>query len=909
MTIEKQLVEKTFYETFMTEDENVHPVQVLGELYVKEQRENLSDLSPIRFAQGEVYFHHQDFEAAIYKWENVTNELVPWAQKNMADAYFEIGFLSTAEGIYNSITAEDMTLNTEIALQLISLYIEQANFKQAKEVIKNVVSYNPDYPNVTEIARAFFEEHKDWSAAIELAVNEALRTEKIEWFDILRSYIDKGLTITYEPDYFNQILTAIYSIDQARFEQMVSSLWNSYKDQESYLMWIQEFNNLFLKFEINQESWHELALLYEETYVDLINGKYFIKELSEIIPNLLTNWLRIVDVSKALFASAAVLAWNEIFPSTINESTVTDAGQLLLNSKHDPNGLDNSLHLFQQIKEWATSHNLEVGQRLDWMVNELLDQHVHYLLVTGTSGNGRSSFINSLLQEKALEIPHSTAVIFKNGEHEEISEITDEYIQPISNVTDAEGEQGKALIECKLPGRFLGENELAIITTPSFNGIRNRRNEAFNYLHFADGLLFVLNAASPFTNRERDILVEIQDKAPNLPIHFVLNQMDVFESEEEAAETVNHTISKIKETFPNANVLPYSAQYEGRRQLDDLTEFLTENFKSRKIKEVRSGKVVTFIRQVLTYLTEKRKEMENSLRESIQWNEEMVTKLNGAIHQLSDLEKDKILDINNRFLTIKEEMKKEMLESIPKLLQGASSLIKENSDFRKIHLELNEEMNNRVQDYLQNTLLPKVYRDMQQWINDAKADFDECKSYLDEMSEGFNKLYGEKRMELACDFQVLDDWRRDTDRMTSGVPMDKINIFLRFSPSRFLLKSAGKLLGGLSQNKTMLYNKYKKFIEQENYKDTAESVTKTFLLQFELFEKALERDVSMFFKNPFAVLTRTVEETHLEIQKSQDTLDQMEANKELFTDPMTLFELKLRQNEWMMGVIKEVQYV
>ena len=79
----------------------------------------------IRFAQGEVYFQTNDFEAAIFKWEKVNNELALWAMKNIADAYFELDFLPKAEEIYTSIQTEDTTLTMEVSLQLLSLYIEQ----------------------------------------------------------------------------------------------------------------------------------------------------------------------------------------------------------------------------------------------------------------------------------------------------------------------------------------------------------------------------------------------------------------------------------------------------------------------------------------------------------------------------------------------------------------------------------------------------------------------------------------------------------------------------------------------------------------------------------------------------------------------------------------------------------------
>jgi hypothetical protein len=69
--------------------------------------------------------------------------------------------------------------------------------------------------------------------------------------------------------------------------------------------------------------------------------------------------------------------------------------------------------------------------------------------------------------------------------------------------------------------------------------------------------------------------------------------------------------------------------------------------------------------------------------------------------------------------------------------------------------------------------------------------------------------------------------------------------------------------------------------------------------QFELFEKSLERDIKMFFRNPFDVLNKTVEETHEEIEENKQSLSDMRKNPEIYRDPLTLFELKLRQFEWM----------
>jgi hypothetical protein len=244
-------------------------------------------------------------------------------------------------------------------------------------------------------------------------------------------------------------------------------------------------------------------------------------------------------------------------------------------------------------------------------------------------------------------------------------------------------------------------------------------------------------------------------------------------------------------------------------------------------------------------------------------------------------------------------MKDNLMEKIPQLLKECSEIIKEGSDFGKIHLELNEEMNSRVEKYLLETAMPEYYRSIQNWIEESSEELNQVQYRITEMCESFNSLYGEEKLKLHCDFKILDDWLRDADRMTSGIHWENMNILLRFTPSQFLLKSAGKILGGLSQNKTMIYNKYKHFVETEDYLEIAEQISARFLQQFDLFEKSIDRDITIFLREPIAILSQTVEETHAEIAKMKEELRKMRQNPELYKDPLTFFELKLRQNEWL----------
>jgi GTP-binding protein EngB required for normal cell division len=915
MTLEKQLIEKAFYETFMNEHEANHPIQVLGEAYFNETELDSQNLSNIRFGQGEIYYRYKDYEAAIFKWEKIKGELEPWAQKNIADSYFQLGLLTKAEEIYTSITTESTTLTSEIALQLFSLYLEQERIDHAFRVIKGAVSLNPDYPNVTSLARTFYEEQKDWESAIELAVNEVIRTQSPSWIHILNSYINRGLTKTTKPDYFAQSLETVYKIDEELFREMIVSHWNSYKDSEFYLQWIQTINELFLSIDLYTETaWDEISALYKSTYCSLVEGQYFIKEFQGLIPNHLTNWLKIANREDALFASAAVLAWEGIFPSTIDSLLLNNAEHLLYKYKGKENGLEESLKLFEAVAAWAEQNNFPIDYKLRWQTEKLVDFQTNRLLVAGMSGNGKSSFINSVLGEQILGATTSNVVIFNDGHHTEIQMITDEGMEPVESLEEfyhvtAAGNKENVAVEFKLPNKFLNKNALTLIDTPGFTNQAEERNETFQYLHFADSLLFVLNAHEPFTDKEREIVMEIQEHAPNLSIHFLLNKMDAIHREEETKRIVEDVKMRIQPYFPNAVVFPYSSAYTSNQLLSELSSFIQLTFGNRERSEQRTIQMLNAVRNLLIYVVEKRIEAENSLIDSIQWNEDILVKLNGFINNVTSLETEKVNAITMSYRNIKENIMKDFTNDLPKLLKECSSLLDTESDFRNIHVELNKEMNNRIQDYVSRNILPKFTSSLHDWMASTKEEFEQSQSYLDEMSESFNSLYNEEKMKLACDFRVLDDWRRDIERMIRRVHVDDMNILLRFTPTQFLLKSVGKLFGGLQQNKNMLYNQYKKYVENEDYTEPVNEVIHMFFEQFVLFEKSLEEDISLFFRDPFGTLKQMVEEMHLEIQENRDALSDMRANPEVFQDPLKLFHLRLRQQEVIWNMRNTVQYV
>lgn len=889
MILDRQLIGKTYYETFLKDGEDIHPVQSLGEEYYRELGNEETELAYIRFAQGEVYYHNKDFESAIFKWEQVQNDLQDWANKNIADALFDLGKLSSAEEKYKSITSDSKSLTVEVLLQLFSLYMLQENDSKADEVIKQAVTIAPDYPNVTPLAKSFYETKEDWQSAVALAVHEMVRTESVEWADVLKRYTDDDHLSSIEPSYFSNALFTLFKVDDERYKKLIVSLWKNYRVKDSYLSWLETVNQIFLQIEVHPyESWHGVVNQFRDTYRELLSGTRYIRTFQPIMPNHLQNWLKLSDVSEALFAAAALLAWEQAVPNSMNDTVITDAQQLMYESNKYEHSLEDSVNLFNEVLSWAEQNGVFVSFKWKWHIQQLLDFNLQYVLLTGTQLSGKENVKDIVLGKIIGEQSSANVMYFRNDARTFAHLITDDGEEEYSSGTY---EEKNLYIDSHFPSRFLNENKIVLIDMPSINdGEINPLNHAL----FADTMLFVLHAHLPFTDLERDFIMHTQEQAPHVHIQFLLNKAELLHD----ANALHEVKERIHMYFPDANVIPFSSQED----IKDITSCLVlDESKRDRVKE-RIGQLQRVIRNLLTYLLEKRVEAENLLVESINWNENMVVKLNGLINNVSSLEQEKNTVILQSYKSIKEKIAADLTEQIPAILKQCSKQVSINSDFRIIDKQLNDSMNEQIQNYVNDSVMPKFVNYMLDWINNCKEELTTSQQYLDETKETFNSLYEENRMMLCCDFKVLDDWKRDVDRIMRRVHIDHLNILLKFDPTLFTLKSIGNLFGRIDRSKSMLSNQYKKYVEQKDYTEIKDVVIRKFFAEFELFERALEQDVALFFREPIGELKRMVEETHIGIQQSRDELNEMKAKPEIYQDPITLFEVQLRQQEMMWNV-------
>ena len=159
--------------------------------------------------------------------------------------------------------------------------------------------------------------------------------------------------------------------------------------------------------------------------------------------------------------------------------------------------------------------------------------------------------------------------------------------------------------------------------------------------------------------------------------------MDSAYENQEEARFVEEALDKIKHMEPEARIFTFSPLNESKEQLYDLGQFFSMHYKGKVMESGKTRQMLYYIRETISYLLNQRLKKENELVDSIKWNEEMMAKLNGAIHQMGDVESEKTRTFTRSFREFNEKIKVEILEKVPSLLKECSEIIKEDSQFRK----------------------------------------------------------------------------------------------------------------------------------------------------------------------------------------------------------------------------------
>lgn len=67
--------------------------------------------------------------------------------------------------------------------------------------------------------------------------------------------------------------------------------------------------------------------------MELTTSGYLLRDIGQLVPKFLIHWMNSTTPTNGLALAAAILAWNDIFPSTIKSVVVKESEFVLENAK------------------------------------------------------------------------------------------------------------------------------------------------------------------------------------------------------------------------------------------------------------------------------------------------------------------------------------------------------------------------------------------------------------------------------------------------------------------------------------------------------------------------------------------------------------------------------------------------
>jgi predicted GTPase len=200
-------------------------------------------------------------------------------------------------------------------------------------------------------------------------------------------------------------------------------------------------------------------------------------------------------------------------------------------------------------KNAAAAKEYDVLRRLHKSLLQYLERNgtLFYASVLGHFSAGKSSTINSLLDTW-------------NSKHERLTDLnpTDTTITLITQEKNASSlagviKEGHVTIRLE-PVDIPFLEEIVLVDTPGTGDPQFIEEVARDFLPICDLILFVFSAASPLDKSDLPLLLELHQRLPFVPIHFVVTRTDELRANPDAPLTEGNLDARKTEQFLNTVV-------------------------------------------------------------------------------------------------------------------------------------------------------------------------------------------------------------------------------------------------------------------------------------------------------------------------------------------------------------------
>ncbi|MBD8071172.1 dynamin family protein [Bacillus sp. PS06] len=907
LTNEQQLAQKIFYQAMDLGVETSQQVLALSKQL--NQRTHSSD--EIRFAQAELYFNLEDFETAVFKWEQIekSSPLSGWATKNIGDAYVLMGRAREAEMIYQSLNTPSDALKMEGLLAQYALYLAQHQEEKLGSIVDSLVATDWSYQHVFELALAFYEEKEEYLSAFTLVVNKLEREFDESLFSKIFSYLHLSEGTELSPVFtVPKLLKILWCEDQEKLNACFVALHNYYLASDLFIHWldslfvsIQESDQAFAVFLLDTHS-HSFYQMMNQ----LVSARFTVKEIEHVVEMHLPAYQALCeDLPLKQAITSCLLAWKEKFPhSSVAIKDFTFSHQKI----YDWGAVNATYH---SIIEWMDERGVNHDSYSKWWLDYFLEDSTKKVMITGTFSNGKSSFINSVLGEELLitDLLPTTAVVtlLQYGETKQMVEIGKQTIAVV-NPTELEhrttidhekdGKHSAAIFSIHTNATPLLEHQVTFIDTPGFNDLEHAQNPTYHHLDLADEVLFIFSAETPFKKTEKEILLKMIELRPELPVRFILNKADFLDEDEleDVIEDVSRKLSKQLGLEPE--VIPYSSVHPGADEASDLQRYLNERNDSH-IGQTRIEHAIPYFQQLLRKFDEFVHEKEMHLNVLFQRHRKEVEELNVLKQKVQQVKNELTSQCLQQYVKLISGIYHEVKESTSAELKQFAGKITTNTDLDRVHLILNQEMNQTLEWKQLNQILPQVNQKFNFWLFMIRRHFEPAKNTLGVYQlELEDILNSDESVQVTYQYEhTLEDMKQQFEQLVATITYQQIDILNRINPFQTFLKGVGKLLGGASPSMTLKVDQYRNYLENKSYDDAISKYIYNITKTLGQFEAVIREQVHSTFGAFETALETEVKSSTEKMMNQAKQLRQLHADKAANSEIIDMHLLHIRAME------------
>lgn len=817
----------------------------------------------IRYKQAEIYWElFKDYDVAISKWDAVkSKELVGWAEKNIGDGYAEKGDLIRAEAKYLSVNTSDKILQLETLLALYKLYISSNDSSKLLNIVNQLVKIDLNYKDIYDLAKLYYEDTSNYSLAFQLSVEKLKHTYDNALIERLIGYLERsGEHITPSATHINMLINSVIQNNSGLLWDIVERLHDYYKQSHSFLDWL---HVVYVLVKQNYVLFNDLLLsehpeLLHGYIQDLHLGNYVESEIKDIITIHYKMYYTLTkNESLKNEIAALLLAWEESFPSRQQDLLLMDVEQSLSGKLHR---LEHVIEVFQNIQSWVKKETKSWNNLNQFWLEFYLNRTNKKVMLIGSFSNGKSSFINSILETNLMSVDHlpttSAVTMIQYGSDEALFEISSTDIKEI-NISDF---RNQTIIDHASSSNFrtnilrlttdikaLQDYQITLIDTPGFNDENHNSNPTLNYLNVADEIYFILNSETPYKKTERDLLLKIKELHRELPVRFILNKADYLD-EEELEEVVEDLEKKLSKNYEGTVYLhPYSSvevESESRNNIAKSFRSFTLEMEQRRIKHV-----IPYLKDTVVKAKLGLENMEKDLHLAVRQQQTMIAKLNEHKTFLQDSNRQLIKEIIQSYLSdMVVQANNEIYRICYQGLQTFNNVIHAQTNLKQVHVQLHFQAN----QWMLATLHPYGIQIISQTYTGWLPRFmDILERYEEKILHTSKVNFSSDMREINCGTRrqvLMDNLQAHFNKLLANMKYNSIESFKRVDPIESILFGVGKILGGRIHAADMQINRYRQYLEDKIYNDFSNEYTQQLNRELSRFHESIIFEINEYFK-------------------------------------------------------------